>query len=537
MNVLKKVSAILLVVVMLVGLCACGGKTNNNDLEGNTYVAGFPIVKNKETIEVMTFNTVYHGDFDEMGFTEYYEDLTNMDIEWLLASSDAGELDSKLTLMFQSNDLPDVITLPSNQLGSDRVLEYSKTGQIIALDELIDKYAPNIKAMFEKYPEAKKASTAVDGKIYSLPSVNMASENHERFPQKIYIRKSWLENLGLEVPTTAEEFYEVLKAFKNNDPNGNGEQDEIPFATNGISPSFFGSWGSSFNYNNGILAVDDNGKVSYGYANEGAKQALAFFNRLYSTSLCENYDSSSKWQTKLKNGVVGVFYHSAAFTVIGEELADDYIMMAPFAGSEGVEPVMSVAGNIDPNHFIITNACENPIAAIRWVDYFYSTEGYYLTTYGRDGDVVTKNKDGKWEWAGERKSETDRFKHTPGYVLPYCVDDDIMNQFVKKAESELTSIEKQEAQLNADVIDTYLGKYEPQNLIWMPALDDQALKVINQYSDGIEEYAAKSIYEFAVGIRNIDTEWDAYMAEINKKGLPLVLAEYQRLYDNAQAKE
>ena len=529
---MKKVLVILLTVAMLLGVCACGG--NPSELEGNTYVEGFPIVKNKETIEVLTYNMVYHGDFDEMGFTKYYEELTNMDIKWQIISPDA--IDSKLTLMFQSNELPDVISLPRNGIGSERMLEYSKNGQIIEIGGLIDKYAPNIKAMFEKYPEIKKASTAVDGKIYSLPTANMATNNHERFPQKLYIRKSWLDNLDLKVPTTAEEFYNVLLAFATNDPNGNGEPDEIPFATNGMVPSFFGSWGSSFNFNNELLAVDDNGKISYGYANEGAKQAMSFFNRIYSLGLCENYATVNQWQTKIKNGVVGVFYNEADF-IVGDELEDDYIMIAPFEGTPGVKPVMSVSGDVSPNHFVITSACKNPVAAIRWVDYLFSAEGYYLVTYGRDGDVITKNKDGKWDWVeGVTDDSSVRFKHTPGYVLPFYLDDEIANMFVTPPESEMTQLEKQEYHLNKDVAETYLNKYEPKNLIWMPQMDEQALKVINQYFDGIKEYASTTIYEFSVGTRNIDTEWDAYIAELNKKGLNLVLAEYQRLYDNSQAK-
>ncbi len=529
---MKKLLVFLLAVAMLLTCCACKG--NPSALEGNTYVEGFPIVKDRETIEVLTFNIVQHGDFDEMGFTKYYEELTNMDIKWQIISPDA--IDSKLTLMFQSNELPDVISLPRNGVGSERMLEYTKTGQIIQLDELIDKYAPNIKAMFEKYPEIKKASTAVDGKIYSLPTANMATKNHERFPQKLYIRKSWLDNLDLKVPTTAEEFYNVLMAFKTNDPNGNGEADEIPFATNGLVPSYFGSWGSSFNFNNELLAVDDNGKITYGYANEGAKQAVSFFNRIYTLGLCEYYATANQWQTKLKNGVVGVFYNEADF-IVGDELAEDYIMIAPFAGSSNVKPVMSVSGDVSPNHLVITSACKNPIAAIRWVDYLYSAEGYYLVTYGRDGDVITKNKDGKWDWVeGVTDNSSVRFKHTPGYVLPTYFDDEISDMFyVEEDESKMTQIEKQDNQLNKDVTETYLGKYEPKNLIWMPAMDEQALKVINQYFDNIESYASESIYEFCVGNRNIDTEWDAYVAELNKKGLNLVLAEYQRLYDNAQA--
>ncbi len=525
---MKKLSLLLAIVMIITAFCSCGGDKNNSALEGNTYVEGFPIVKEKENLEIFTVKTLNHGDFDEMGFTKYYEEKTNIHVDWLLASSE--ELDSKLSLMFQSNSLPDIISIPLNLLGSDRLLEYSTKGSIIGLDELIDKYGTNIKAMFEKHPEAKAAVTAVDGKIYSLPTVQVQSDNHERFPQKLYIRKTWLDNLGLEVPKTAEQFYEVMRAFKNNDPNGNGQKDEIPFATRGIDPSFFGSWGISFNYNNDALCVDDNGKVSYGYATDATKKALSFFNRLYSLGLCENYDSDSKFKTKLKNGLVGAFYHLAAYTVVGNELADEYVMIAPFEGTEGVKPVMSVSGSYYPNTFVITKDCKNPEAAMRWVDHFYSEEGYFLVTYGQPGDMIEKNSDGKWQYTDYDTSK-DRFTFTPGFVLPYCVDDDVLANFVDKDESEMTDLELLDKQLDEETKNTYLGKHEPKNLIWMPPMDAEAQKIVDQYYDNIAEYAGQMMGEFATGVKNIDTEWDAYIAELNKKGLPLVIAEYQRLYD------
>ena len=95
----------------------------------------------------------------------------------------------------------------------------------------------------------------------------------------------------------------------------------------------------------------------------------------------------------------------------------------------------------------------------------------------------------------------------------------------------MTDLEIASQELMEETKETYFGKYEPKNLIWMLPYDDQALDVIDQYSDNITEYASQMMGEFAMGYRNIDTEWDTYIAELNKKGLGLVLAEYQRLYD------
>ncbi len=529
---MRKISLLLALIMIVTIFAGCGdggsSKKNNSELIGNTYVADFPIVKEKEKLKVMTITTLNHGDFDEMGFTEYYEELTNIDIEWVICSYE--ELESKLTLMFQSKDMPDVMCIPSNYMGFDTILNESASGSIIALDDLIDKYGSNIKKAFEKLPEAKTAVTAPDGKIYSLPSVAAQSANHSRFPQKLYMRKTWLDNLGLEVPKTTEDWFNVLKAFKEDDPNGNGKNDEIPMTMYGIEPSFFGSWGISFNYNNNKLCVDDNGKVEYAYSTAAAKKALSYFNRLYSLELCELYDSESKWRTKIKNGLVGCFYNLASYTIAGTDLAEEYVMIAPPQGDANVDPVMSVSGDITPNAFVITSSCKNPSAALRWVDYFYSIDGYYLNTYGKPGDMIEKNEDGKWQFTDYDRSK-DRFTFTPGWVIPSFRDDETDKYFADRKESEMTDSEIQDKILNQEVKDVLAGKYEPKNFIWQPFLDKQAADVIDMYYKGIEEYAAITTREFAVGSRNIDTEWDSYIAELNKKGLQLMIAEYQRIYD------
>ena len=96
----------------------------------------------------------------------------------------------------------------------------------IALNDLIDQYCPNLKAEMAKRPGAEERITAPDGNIYSLPFLGRSGNGWINS----FINQPWLDKLGLEMPTTLDEFYEVLKAFKTQDPNGNGIADEIPYA-------------------------------------------------------------------------------------------------------------------------------------------------------------------------------------------------------------------------------------------------------------------------------------------------------------------
>ena len=115
----KRLLAIGLSVLMLMTtLCGCGGgsssRKNNAELIGNTYVSGFPIVKEKETLKVMAVQLSNHGDFDEMSFTTAYEEMTNIDIEWTLVEPES--IESAVSLALASGNLPDVFCILDNRV-------------------------------------------------------------------------------------------------------------------------------------------------------------------------------------------------------------------------------------------------------------------------------------------------------------------------------------------------------------------------------------------------------------------------------------
>ena len=91
------------------------------------------------------------------------------------------------------------------------VIKYASQGMLIPLEDMIDEYMPNLKKILDENPQYRKQITAPDGHIYSLPTIN---ELNPTTHDKWFINKTWLDNLGLEVPTTKEELEQVLLAFK-----------------------------------------------------------------------------------------------------------------------------------------------------------------------------------------------------------------------------------------------------------------------------------------------------------------------------------
>ncbi len=136
----------------------------------------------------------------------------------------------QLNLALASGDLPDVIM--NVDVSPEQQMIYGEQGIFVSFTDLIEKYGDNTKKIFQEMPEVKGAITAPGNKIYSLPYINECY--HCSLDYKMYVYKPWLDKLGLKEPTTTEEFYQMLKAFKEKDPNGNGKADEIPLV-GGIS--------------------------------------------------------------------------------------------------------------------------------------------------------------------------------------------------------------------------------------------------------------------------------------------------------------
>jgi putative aldouronate transport system substrate-binding protein len=231
MNGGKRMKKHLFVIVAVLALMAvivgCSGETaeeaadSNETAEADINKEGFPIVDEPITVSIFGPN-VGAQEWEDMHFFEVMEERTNIQFSFRTPSLDSA--DTQKNLMFASEDYTDVLF--GAGLSQEEQVQYGGQGILIPLEDLIDEYAPNIKRMFEEYPEIEKAITATDGHIYALPQVIMG-ENWYRGP--LWYNGAWLEELGVEeLPETTDELYELLVRFKEEDPNGSGEADEIP---------------------------------------------------------------------------------------------------------------------------------------------------------------------------------------------------------------------------------------------------------------------------------------------------------------------
>jgi putative aldouronate transport system substrate-binding protein len=215
---MKKTLSLLLVLLMVAVLLPATA-----ELEPGKY----PLTEKFGEIELNFLVTDHPAivDWETNEFVKWIEETTNVDLKFETVPLEGRA--EKLSLVLASGTYPDVFM--SVGMSSAMISKFGVQEQLfMPLNDLIDKYAPNTLKVFEQYPGSKGLLTQLDGNIYSLPSVNECY--HCTVANKFFMNMDWLKAVGMEKPTTLDELYDVLVAFRDKDPNGNGQADEIPLA-------------------------------------------------------------------------------------------------------------------------------------------------------------------------------------------------------------------------------------------------------------------------------------------------------------------
>lgn len=295
--------------------------------------------------------------------------------------------------MFASGEMPDIIlTGVSSGNRYDKATEQAlgEQGLVLSLNDYLDTVSVGYKQAFEEIDGLKEYITTPDGNIYSLPNID--GSLHVQYNMKLWINTQWLDNLGLDMPTTTEEFYEVMKAFKEKDANGNGDpNDEIPLSTvtSGAGTQLDGFLMNPFQLTSETNKLYvDNGKVTFAPAQEGYKEGLKYLNQLYAEGLLnpESFTQDKNNQVNVNEAgdecVIGAFlaqrpgYACDLSTEPYSKKWEQYQSLAPLAGPDGQcvaswNPYVMFQSGMT----FISSSCTNPEAAFRLLDYI-STQTY-----------------------------------------------------------------------------------------------------------------------------------------------------------------
>lgn len=337
-------------------------------------------------------------DFAKLWFFEELEKKTGVHVDFQEVKD--ADWATQLNLMFASNNYSDVIIR-----GDVDVEEYGVTqGILIPLDEYLEKDMPNYFSRLH-LNNAGDSIPASDGKTYYVGWLLAQGVNHMG---TWYINQDWLTKLNLAVPTTVDELTEVLRAFKTQDPNGNGEADEIPFTCDfNIDAgqvvvedliNQFAMFGVP--ENDLFVCIDDNDKVTFTGTMPGWRACVEWLHTLYSEGLMDMEaltQDSNLWANKINAGQVGYFtYLRLLATALNEDTQKMYVPMLP-PSAEGYKARVSAILEVPEQGARLTVANQHVDRTLQWLDAQLETETMMIASNGVLGEMFDKNAEGKYE--------------------------------------------------------------------------------------------------------------------------------------------
>lgn len=356
------------------------------------------------------------------------EEATGIKINWIMIDSGQSE---RINAML-AGDMPDAFIgnmIKEATIGANMDLFYD-----LSEEGLLETYAPDVLEDINSLDGGLDLITWPDGSIRSLITNDETNYNNDGEGIMV-INKAWLDKLGLPIPTTADEFYEALCAFRDNDMDGDGDTtNEIPF---NITEKFWAgkiiqganSWGIA-GYTNSVKAhwfMLKDGKVTSTVDTDEFRGFLEYYHKLVEEGLI-NLDCFSETNdqrsAKLKSGSVGCFWSWTPEDVGDLELAKDYVVLPPFRALEDVDPVKTGTRDrlmVYTNGLTISADCENVEALLHWWNYLSSsTEMKYFVKLGEQGKAWDIDEKGNVYLMTPEEVTTDFTLNNYQYTYGWC---------------------------------------------------------------------------------------------------------------------
>jgi len=471
----------------------------------------------------------------EMEWLQKVEDAAGVDIEWQEITADWGQ---KKGTMLASGDIPDIFVGPNVITDADMA---QFQGLFLDLAPLLDQ-APSVQEMFSAKPETKAIAAQQDGAIYGLPK-------YQRFwPQSAtrqFINQQWLDHLGLQMPTTWDELYDVLVAFKEKDANNNGDpNDEIPVDWPGGIGGYFnpsvllGSMGMTLTDGSGQGFYAEDGKVKNFLTDERYKSMVIFLNKLYKAGLV-NPEVFTHDYTKFQSvargegdtAKVGFTWGWVASDRFGEQLAPQYTSMSPLKVSADYSGKVTwsydnYSLNYGVNQLVVSAKTKNKEAVMKFINELYKPEVGIQVLFGSIGPNI-KDNGGSYEVLPPADSKMDpgTWKWTSTWADngAFYISDSIDLKLGKDMQEVLDQSTALKDALSVDTTkDVFPGMFIKYSTDDNSTMGLNTTNFMNLANTNFAKWVTKG---------GIENEWDSYVKEMKKAGLDQNLEIMQRYYD------
>ena len=547
----RRLLTLFMAVVMVVAIFAVAPSASAaKNSEPDSY--SFPLEKTAQINGLTSFPAGTESDPNNRTIFKRLEEATNVHVNWKTIQSD--QWGDKITLeMSNAKTLPEFVF--SAGFSDTDLLKYAKQGAIIAVEDYIDKYMPNLQKVFEQAPEYRTMCTDENGHIWALPWIEQLGYEKtaiQTVGNMPFINVAWLEDLGLAMPTTVDEFEAVLIAFRDNadklkaDFNIDGSiipmscifsggNEDCRILTNGFGEGY----GDPDDGRH--IVVNEDGKVICSALTDGWRKGVEWLHKLYEEKLIDPDAFTQEWSSyvaKGKSGRYGVCFSWDVANIAAISM-DDLIagkgwqpLPALTADTRNITPVTgSYTSGFDRGRCVVTANAKNPGLICAWLDQMYAplqSPQNNWGTYGEDDDFdifeMSTNDAGepmlKHTWLGDASPVEVREAECVGG--PLAILDSYYGVYV-------TCPDDAQYRLNwiKDIYTPDMNtKYVYPN-VFMSADDTKTISTLNA-----------DIFQFINTTRSswimngfTDADWDQFVSQLNAYGLEQYLSIYQKYFD------
>lgn len=554
-QVWKRTAAMALAVAMAATtVTGCGSGKSSAKLNDGSFkevdasTLEFPLKEKATLTGTISYPANTESDPNKRTIFKRLQEKTNVEIDWTAIQAD--QWSDKISLeMANTKNMTDFIF--SAGFSDNDLLKYAKQGVIIPLEEYIDAYMPNLQAVFEKYPEYRTMCTDTDGHIWALPWIEQLG-NEKTAIQTIgnmsFINKKWLDFLNLEVPTTVDEFEQVLIAFRDHASEiqaefgidgsiipmscivNDGDQDPS-LIINGFGEGY----GDADKARH--IAVTNDKEVICSATQDGYKEGIEWLHKLYEEGLIDTESFTQEWSTYVAKGKSGRYGVCFSWDVANIDNLEDWVPLpALTADTRNITPQNgSFTSGFDRGRCVVTAVAENPALVCAWLDQMYDpfqSPQNNWGTYGEDDDFdifeLSKNAEGgemlKHAPLGDASPVEVREAESVGG--PLAVLNDYYDVYVTCPD---------DAQYRLDWIKEY---YTPDmNLDYVYPnvfMNQEDTKKLSDLQTDIEKLINANKSDWIMN-GFTDDDWNQYLSELDGYGLEEYLQIFQKYLDDYYA--
>ena len=450
---------------------------------------------------------------------------TNVSLEGVISQSNANE-EEAYSMMLASGKLADIV-------GYKNPAELEKLGRdggLLPLNDLIKEHAPDIQRVLDNDPKFRTFATSLDGNIYFIPK-NLTLKSAEFW----WIRQDWLDKLNLQAPTTIDELYQVLTAFRNNDPNGNGQKDEIPLfdrAGTKMPDEYL------YLFNTSTEFYPHDGKMTFEPLN---KEEFVLGVKTLAKWYKEGLIDPELFTRGAKSRDILYAADQAGFTHDWPSTGDYNVKLAetvPGFKNVAIAPMKNQHGDIIERTtrypvagWGISSQCQDPVTLIKFFNFFFTEKGSDMMNFGVEGVTYTKDADGKKVFTDEVMKNPD---FTPlNYLRSLGIQYRIgMEQNPEYEKAFSTDAAKEAAQYYEEHPEWFPENLPPYfdgalNLKYTPEEETEYQNIMSN----VKPYVNQMFQEWMLGTKDIENTYEEFVQELKNRKIDRAVEINQNAYE------